>query len=157
MKLKSSFTLHSTAFVIALSAGLLAQPALAQPASTNIGIEPIPGSPTNILVTTTMTVEGSKIVAYKGMVRGVTVRQPTIMQGFKASFKSIVGGTIGSYQQMCEQARQEAYDMMVARAVQLGANAVVGVQYDSSAYSASSTEMGSEVVAYGTAVVIERQ
>lgn len=154
MKIKSKLVLC----ILSLSWAMAAQAPLvqAQPAPAPVS-EPVAGSPTNLLVTTTMTVEGARIVAYKGMVRGVAVRQPTIMQGFKASFKSIVGGTIGSYQQMCEQARQEAYDLMVARAAQLGANAVVGVQYDSSAYSANSSEMGSEVVAYGTAVVIERQ
>lgn len=154
MKIKSKLLLS----ILSLSCAVVAHAPLAQaqPAAAPL-TEPVAGSPTNLLVTTTMTVEGARIVAYKGMVRGVAVRQPTIMQGFKASFKSIVGGTIGSYQQMCEQARQEAYDLMVARAAQLGANAVVGVQYDSSAYSANSSEMGSEVVAYGTAVVIERQ
>lgn len=154
MKIKSKLLLS----ILSLSCAVVTHAPLAQAQTAAAPLtEPVAGSPTNLLVTTTMTVEGARIVAYKGMVRGVAVRQPTIMQGFKASFKSIVGGTIGSYQQMCEQARQEAYDLMVARAAQLGANAVVGVQYDSSAYSANSSEMGSEVVAYGTAVVIERQ
>ncbi|MBK7749174.1 MAG: YbjQ family protein [Candidatus Obscuribacter sp.] len=108
-----------------------------------------------MIVTTTMNVDGYRIVDYKGVVRGMIVRQPTIMQGFKASFKSIVGGTMGSYSEMCEQARNQAYESMVAKAGALGANAIVGMRYDSTAFNASATDMGCEIVAYGTAVTIE--
>ena len=105
-------------------------------------------------VTTTFTIEGRRIVAYEGLVRGVIVRAPTIAQGFFGGLKSIIGGQIGSFKEMCEQARQQAYDEMVEHAGLLGANAIVGVRYDTS-------EMGinrgtaTEVLCYGTAVVVE--
>lgn len=116
---------------------------------------PIPTANARMIVTTTMNVDGYRVVDYKGVVRGMIVRQPTIMQGFKASFKSIVGGTMGSYSEMCEQARTQAYESMVAKAAALGANAIVGMRYDSTAFNASATDMGCEIVAYGTAVTIE--
>lgn len=109
----------------------------------------------NIIVTTTPDIDGYKIVEYKGVVRGMVVRQPTIMQGFKANIKSIVGGTMNSLNQMCEQARSQAYEMMLAKAAEVGANAVVGMHYDSTAFNSSSSDMGCEIVAYGTAVRIQ--
>ena len=100
-----------------------------------------------MIVTTTFTVEGSTIVDYKGIVRGIIVRAPTISQG-------IIGGRIGAYTEMCEQARQTAYDEMVAHAEQLGANAIVGVRYDAS--EVVSKGSATEVLCYGTAVLIAR-
>jgi hypothetical protein len=73
-----------------------------------------------IPVTTTFTIEGYKIVAYKGVVRGIVVRSPTIAQGIIGGLKNIVGGRIGAYTQMCEQTRQHAYDLMIEHALQLG-------------------------------------
>ncbi|MFN8551387.1 MAG: YbjQ family protein [Candidatus Obscuribacterales bacterium] len=112
-------------------------------------------SNSGLIVTTTEGVDGYKITKYIGIVRGVTVRQPTIGQSFKAGFKQIVGGKIQPFISMCETARQAAYDSLVERANQAGAQAVVGLRYDSSAFSSGSDEMGSEVVCYGTAVLIE--
>jgi len=103
-------------------------------------------------VTTTFSFEGHRITKYMGVVRGVTVRAPTIMQGIAGGLKSIVGGRIGSYTQMCEQARQQAYDAMLEHASRLGANAVVGMRYDASDVGAAT---GTEVICYGTAVLIE--
>jgi uncharacterized protein YbjQ (UPF0145 family) len=105
-------------------------------------------------VTTTFTVEGSSIVEYKGLVRGIIVRAPTISQGFVGGLKNIIGGRIGAYTEMCEQARQTAYDEMVAHAKQLGANAIVGVRYDAS--EVVSKGSATEVLCYGTAVVIAK-
>jgi uncharacterized protein YbjQ (UPF0145 family) len=106
-----------------------------------------------IMMTTTEGFEGYRIKEYKGIIRGVTVRIPGPMSNFKANLKSIVGGKINPYVRMCEEARQQAMDALVVRAQEVGANAVVGFRYDSSAYG-DSDEMGSEVVCYGTAVVI---
>ena len=86
----------------------------------------------NVPVTTTFSVEGYQIVAYKGVVRGIIVRAPTIRQGILGGLKNIIGGNIGAYTEMCEQARQQAYDLLIQHAVQLGANAVVGLRYDAS-------------------------
>ena len=103
-------------------------------------------------VTTTFTVEGSRIIEYKGLVRGIIVRAPTIAQGFMGGLKNIIGGRIGAYTEMCEQARQTAYDEMVAHAAEIGANAIVGVRYDAS--EVVSKGSATEVLCYGTAVVI---
>ena len=108
-----------------------------------------------IVVTTTLNVDGYRIREYKGIVRGAMVREPTIGQNFKAGFQGMFGGKIGAYVTMCEQGRQQSYDTMVAKAQALGANAIVGVQYDSNSFSTDSNQFATEVVCYGTAVVIE--
>ncbi|HTR19540.1 MAG TPA: YbjQ family protein [Gemmatimonadales bacterium] len=108
----------------------------------------------SMLVTTTFDVQGRGIREYKGMVRGITVRAPTISQGILGGLKSIVGGQIGAYSEMCEQARQTAYDLMVQHARALGANAVLGMRYDASDVGDRRTA-ATEVLCYGTAVVLE--
>jgi uncharacterized protein YbjQ (UPF0145 family) len=107
----------------------------------------------NVPVTTTFTIDGYKIVAYKGIVRGIIVRAPTIAQGIVGGLKSIIGGHIGAYTEMCEQARQQAYDLLIQHAIQTGANAVVGLRYDASEVGGKTS--ATEVLCYGTAVVIE--
>jgi len=106
-----------------------------------------------MFVTTTFSFEGQRIVRYCGMVRGIVVRAPTISQGIMGGLKSIVGGNIGAYTEMCEQARQHAFDNLIQHATQLGANAVVGLRYDSSDVGTKTSAV--EVLCYGTAVVIE--
>lgn len=108
-----------------------------------------------IPVTTTLSFEGYKIKQYLGVVRGITVRSPTIMQGILGGFKSMVGGHIGSYTEMCEQARQHAFDLLTEHAEQLGANAVVGLRYDASEVGTGGKGSATEVLCYGTAVIIE--
>ena len=107
----------------------------------------------SIPVTTTLSVEGYRIKEYKGVVRGITVRAPTIMQGILGGLKSVIGGRIGADTEMCEQARQQAYDLLIQHALELGANAVVGLHYDASEVVAK--ESATEVLCYGTAVIIE--
>lgn len=107
-----------------------------------------------MIVTTTFTVEGQSIIEYKGLVRGIIVRAPTISQGIMGGLKNIVGGKIGAYTEMCEQARQTAYNEMVEHARQLGANAIVGVQYDAAEVVSSGN--ATEVLCYGTAVVVAK-
>ncbi len=106
-----------------------------------------------LVVTTTFTVEGRRVREYKGLVRGITVRAPTITQGILGGLKSIIGGQIGAYTQMCEQARSTAYELMVQHARELGANAVLGVSYDAS--EVASKASATEVLCYGTAVGLE--
>ncbi len=108
----------------------------------------------NIPVTTTFTIEGYRIKSYLGVVRGIIVRAPTIAQGIMGGLKSIIGGRIGAYTEMCEQARQQAYDLIIDHATALGANAIVGLRYDASEIGAK-TSGATEVLCYGTAVVIE--
>lgn len=105
----------------------------------------------NIPVTTTFTIEGYRIVKYLGLVRGIIVRAPTISQNILGGLKSIIGGRIGAFTEMCEQARQQAYDLLIDHAVAIGANAIVGLRYDASDISRG----GTEVLCYGTAVIIE--
>ena len=107
----------------------------------------------HVPVTTTFTIDGYKIVEYKGVVRGIIVRAPTIAQGILGGLKSIIGGQIGAYTEMCEQARQHAYDLLIQYAVEVGANAVVGLRYDASEVGGKTA--ATEVLCYGTAVVIE--
>jgi len=106
-----------------------------------------------IPVTTTFTIEGYTISKYLGVVRGIIVRAPTISQGILGGLKSIIGGRIGAYTEMCEQARQQAYELLIDHAVQIGANAVVGLRYDASDVGGRTS--ATEVLCYGTAVVLE--
>ena len=101
--------------------------------------------------TTTFSFEGHRIVEYKGLVRGLVVRAPTIAQGIMGGLKSVVGGKIGAYREMCESVRQEALDDLLTHAAEVGGNAVVGMRYESSDLGNSATE----VICYGTAVVME--
>src|SRR5436853_2267152 len=110
------------------------------------------GAPT-LPVTTTFTIEGYRIRQYLGVVRGIIVRAPTISQGILGGLKSIIGGQIGSYTEMCEQTRQQAYDLMVDHARQMGANAVLGLRFDASEVAAKFSP--TVVLCYGTAVVLE--
>jgi uncharacterized protein YbjQ (UPF0145 family) len=106
----------------------------------------------NIPVTTTFTIEGYRIKEYKGIVRGIIVRSPTIAQGILGGLKNIIGGRIGAYTEMCEQAREQAYDLLIEHAQAVGANAIVGLRYDAS--EVVSQGSATEVLCYGTAVVI---
>jgi uncharacterized protein YbjQ (UPF0145 family) len=106
-----------------------------------------------VIATTTFTIEGYRIKEYKGVVRGIIVRSPTISQGLLGGLKGIIGGNIGSYTEMCEQARSEAYKLLIEHARQVGANAVVGLRYDASEVVGG--QGASEVLCYGTAVVVE--
>ena len=107
-----------------------------------------------LFVTTTFTIEGYRICAYKGLVRGIVVRSPTLVQGLLGSLKQLVGGRIGAYTEMCEQTREAAYNQMVEHALLLGANAIVGTRYDGSEVTSGSGG-ATEVLCYGTAVVVE--
>ncbi len=104
-------------------------------------------------VTTTFSFDGYRIKEYKGVVRGIVVRSPTIAQGFLGGLNSIIGGQIGAYTEMCEQTRLQAYDLCLEHARQIGANAIVGLRYDASDVGAQGS--ATEVLCYGTAVVIE--
>jgi uncharacterized protein YbjQ (UPF0145 family) len=108
-----------------------------------------------MMVTTTFSFEGYKIKEYMGLVRGIIVRAPTIAQGIMGGLKNIIGGNIGAYTEMCEQAREQAYDLLIQHANELGANAIVGVRYDAS--EVVSEGSATEVLCYGTAVIVEKE
>jgi uncharacterized protein YbjQ (UPF0145 family) len=101
-----------------------------------------------MIVTTGNQVDGYSIERYVGIVRGIVVRSPSIAQGFIGGLKQIVGGNIESYVEVCEAAREEAYQRMVQHADERGADAVIGMRYDATEFSEGVTE----VLAYGTAV-----
>lgn len=96
-------------------------------------------------VTTTFSIEGYRIKEYRGIVRGIIVRSPTIVQGIVGGLKNLLGGRIGAYTEMCEQARSQAYELLIEHAQQMGANAIVGVRYDASEVvsKGSATEVSS--------------
>jgi uncharacterized protein YbjQ (UPF0145 family) len=106
-----------------------------------------------MFVTTTFDIQGYEIAEYRGLVRGIVVRAPTITQGLMGGLKSIVGGQIGAFTEMCEHARQQAYDEMVDHAKQVGANAIVGVRYDTGEVGTQTS--ATEVLCYGTAVIVQ--
>jgi uncharacterized protein YbjQ (UPF0145 family) len=106
-----------------------------------------------MIVTTTNDVAGQKVTRYLGVVRGITVRSRSIVGNVGAALQSIVGGNITLYTSLCERARGEAFELMVAHGQELGANAIIAMRYDANEVAAGITE----VLAYGTAVVVEPQ
>ncbi len=105
-----------------------------------------------MIVTTTENIAGHRTVETKGQVFGVVVRSRGVGGNFMASLRSIVGGEIKEYTAMIEEARRHAMDRMIQNATLMGANAVVMMRFDSSEIA----QYMSEIVAYGTAVVIEK-
>jgi uncharacterized protein YbjQ (UPF0145 family) len=103
--------------------------------------------------TTAFDLPGYRTVNTLGVVRGITVRSRSIVGSFFGGLQTIVGGNITIYTELCERARLDAFDLMMQHADQLGANAIVGVRYDANEIMAGVTE----VLCYGTAVVIEAQ
>lgn len=106
----------------------------------------------NLWVTTAFDFEGYKVGRHLGVVRGITVRSRSVVGNFVGGLQTLVGGNITVFTELCEHARQEAFDLMVQHAQQLGANAIIGMRYDANDVMDGVTE----VLAYGTAVVIEK-
>jgi len=106
----------------------------------------------NSLVTTANEFSGLKITRYLGIVRGITVRSRSVFGQVGASVQQMFGGNISLYTELCEHARQEAFDIMMQHGTASGANAIIGMRYDANEISDGVTE----VIAYGTAVVVER-
>jgi uncharacterized protein YbjQ (UPF0145 family) len=117
------------------------------------GDDPIENHGTDaMIITTGNDVEGYRIVQYLGLVRGIVVRSTGIARGIIGGLRSIGGGNIPEYVAVCEEARQQAYDLMVQHARDAGAQAIIAVRYDATEFIQGSTE----VLAYGTAVKIEK-
>ena len=102
-------------------------------------------------VTTAFGFEGCQITRTLGIVRGITVRSRSVVGTIGASLQTLIGGNITLYTELCERARQEAFDLMLQHAGELGANAIIGMRYDANEVAQGVTE----VLAYGTAVVVE--
>jgi uncharacterized protein YbjQ (UPF0145 family) len=104
------------------------------------------------LVTTAFDLAGYKVTRNLGVVRGIVVRSRSLFGTVGASLQTLVGGDITLFTEMCEKTRSDAFERMIAHAIQIGANGVIGVRYD-----ANEIMQGvAEVLAYGTAVVVER-
>ena len=104
------------------------------------------------LTTTAFTLDGYRIVRNLGVVRGIMVRSRSIFGTIGGSLQTLVGGNISLFTSLCEKTRNEAFELMLQHAQQLGANAVVGIRYDATEVMQGVTE----VLCYGTAVVVER-
>ncbi len=102
------------------------------------------------MTSTTFTLDGYQIVHGLGVVRGVTVRSRSIVGTLGAKLQTILGGHITLLTTLCERAREDAFEIMLAHAQHIGANAVVGVRYDAAEVMAGVTE----VLCYGTAVIV---
>lgn len=101
-----------------------------------------------MIITTGNDVAMGEIIQYLGVVRGIVVRATGIGAGFIGGLKSIAGGNIQEFSQVCEKARQDAFNLMVQHAQDLGADAIIAMRYDATEFSDGVTE----VLAYGTAV-----
>jgi uncharacterized protein YbjQ (UPF0145 family) len=106
-----------------------------------------------MIVVTTNDVPGYRIVRTIGLVRGITVRSRSVIGTIGGALQSLVGGNLSLFTQLAETSRREALDLMIEHAEQMGGNAVIGMRYDSNDIADGITEM----LAYGTAVVVEEQ
>jgi uncharacterized protein YbjQ (UPF0145 family) len=104
------------------------------------------------MVTSTNELPGYRIVRNFGIVRGITVRSRSVLGNLAAGIQTIVGGNISVLTELCEKAREEAYEILLQHAAQHGANAIVCMRYDANEVMQGVTE----VLAYGTAVQVEK-
>ena len=107
----------------------------------------------NHMVTTTFELVGYKVVRTLGVVRGITVRSRSFIATMGGALHTLVGGNITAFTKLCEIARAEAFEIMTQHAGEIGANAIVGMRYDATELLGGVTE----VLAYGTAVVVEKE
>ncbi len=104
-----------------------------------------------MIVVTTNDLPGHRITRQLGLVRGVTVRSRNVVSDAIGGVQSMIGGRVGAYVKLAEAARQEAYGELVAHATSIGANAIIAMRYDATEIMPGIAE----VLAYGTAVVVE--
>ncbi len=104
------------------------------------------------LITTGFDFEGYRITKYLGITKGIIVRSRNVFGNIGAGFQAMFGGNITIYTELCEKARDDGYTLMTQHAEQMGANAIIGMRYDANDIAPGITE----VLAYGTAVVVEK-
>jgi len=104
------------------------------------------------LITSANHLEGYKIVKHLGVARGITVRSRSVLGNIAGGFQTFFGGKISIYEELCEKTREEAFQLLVEHAQQRGANAIIAMRYDANEVMNGVTE----VLAYGTAVVVEK-
>ena len=107
---------------------------------------------TNILITTSTNLEGYKITQQLGLVRGITVRSRSALGNIAGGFMTLFGGRSAIFTELCEKAREEALQLMIEDGKKMGANAIINMRYDANEVMSGLTE----VLAYGTAVVVEK-
>ncbi|AKA72062.1 YbjQ family protein [Clostridium scatologenes] len=105
------------------------------------------------MVTTAFDIAGYKIIENRGLVRGVIVRSRSVIGNIGAGLQSLVGGNISLYTELCEQTREEAFELMMEHADEMDSNAIIGVRYDANEVTQGITE----VLCYGTAVKVEKE
>jgi uncharacterized protein YbjQ (UPF0145 family) len=104
------------------------------------------------LITSSTMLEGYRITKHLGVVRGITVRSRSIFGNIAGGFQTLFGGKISIYVELCEKTREEAFQLMLQHAGERGANAIINMRYDANEVMNGVTE----VLAYGTAVVVEK-
>ncbi|RPI14057.1 MAG: YbjQ family protein [Ignavibacteriae bacterium] len=104
------------------------------------------------LITTAFTIDGYRVKQNLGVVRGIVVRSRSIFGTIGASLQTLIGGNISLFTELCEKTRKDSFELMVQHAEELGANGIIGFRYDANEVMSSVTE----VLAYGTAVIIEK-
>lgn len=102
-------------------------------------------------VTTAFELDGYRVLKTIGIVRGIVVRSRSVIGNLGAALQTIVGGNITIFTELCEKTREDAFELMVDHAVTRGGNAIIGMRYDATEIMNGVTE----VLAYGTAVVVE--
>ena len=106
----------------------------------------------NILITTATSLERYKVTKQLGLVRGITVRSRSILGNMAGGFMTIFGGRSAIFTELCENAREEALQLLILHGKELGANAIINMRYDANEVMNGLTE----VLAYGTAVVVDK-
>jgi uncharacterized protein YbjQ (UPF0145 family) len=104
------------------------------------------------MVTTNIELNGYKVVRNMGVVRGITVRSRSLFGNIAGGFQTLLGGKISIYVELCEKTREEAFQQMMQHAADRGANAIINMRYDANEVMNGVTE----VLAYGTAVMVEK-
>lgn len=112
----------------------------------------MPGRVDAVMVTSALELPGYRIVKNVGIVRGIIVRSRSVIGNLGAALQTIVGGNITLLTNLCEKTREDAFELMLQHAAEHGANAIVSMRYDATEVMQGVTE----VLAYGTAVVVER-
>jgi uncharacterized protein YbjQ (UPF0145 family) len=104
------------------------------------------------MVTTNIELSGYRVIQNLGVVRGITVRSRSIFGNIAGGFQTLFGGKISIYQELCEKTREDAFQLMLQQATEKGANAIICMRYDANEVIGGVTE----VLAYGSAVVVEK-
>ena len=118
---------------------------------TPYDVSPPQYSVSHAMVTTAFELPGYRVNQNLGIVRGIVVRSRSIVTNIGAALQTLVGGNIVAWSRLCEQARTEAFEIMIQHATEIGANAIIGARYDATEISGGVTE----VLAYGTAVIVQ--